>query len=87
MSVALTVLCILYFGLFFSLVPYREKSSAAVVPQSRVDNAAEFVVARLDDLVNWARRVSIFSCYSFLHKRLYSIFVTFVLVNSWKVSS
>lgn len=42
-----------------SLVPYREKSSAAVVPQSRVDNAAEFVVARLDDLINWARRSSV----------------------------
>lgn len=43
-----------------SLTVYREKSSAApVVQRSRVDNAGEFVVARLDDLINWARRVSL----------------------------
>lgn len=42
-----------------SLTTSRKKSSAApVVKQSRVDNAAEFVVARLDDLINWARRSS-----------------------------
>ncbi|XP_071845870.1 NADH-quinone oxidoreductase subunit B-like isoform X1 [Apostichopus japonicus] len=42
-----------------SLTVYREKSSAApVVQRSRVDNAGEFVVARLDDLINWARRSS-----------------------------
>lgn len=43
-----------------SLTVCREKSSAApVVQRSRVDNAGEFVVARLDDLINWARRVSL----------------------------
>ncbi|XP_047139659.1 NADH-quinone oxidoreductase subunit B [Hydra vulgaris] len=41
-----------------SLVPYREQSTATSKP-SLVSNAAEFVVAKVDDLVNWARRSSL----------------------------
>ncbi|KAJ8028914.1 NADH dehydrogenase [ubiquinone] iron-sulfur protein 7, mitochondrial [Holothuria leucospilota] len=45
----------------YSLVPYREKTSAAaVVRRNRLDNTGEFVVAKLDDLINWARRSSMF---------------------------
>jgi hypothetical protein len=48
-----------------SLVPYREQSTGeavAAVPKrsgalGKLDNGAEFVLAKLDDLVNWARRV------------------------------
>lgn len=38
------------------MVPRQQ--STAVVPRGRFDNAAEFVLTGLDDLVNWARRVS-----------------------------
>ncbi len=45
-----------------SLVPYREKHS--LVPDSAppkaagtLNNAAEFAIARVDDLINWGRRV------------------------------
>ena len=41
------------------LVPQRSQQSAAAVParRGRLDNSAEFVVAKLDDLINWARKV------------------------------
>lgn len=42
------------------LVPHRSQQTAApAVPakRGRLDNSAEFVVARLDDLINWARKV------------------------------
>jgi NADH dehydrogenase (ubiquinone) Fe-S protein 7 len=50
-----------------SLVPYREQSTGeavAAVPKrsgalGKLDNGAEFVLAKLDDLVNWARRGSL----------------------------
>ncbi|XP_065059808.1 NADH-quinone oxidoreductase subunit B 2-like [Rhopilema esculentum] len=43
-----------------SLVPYRNQSTAAPSKlRARVDNAAEFVLATIDDLVNWARRSSL----------------------------
>jgi len=44
-----------------ALVPYREHSTTAPnhgIPQ-KIDNAAEFVVTRVDNLVNWARRSSL----------------------------
>ncbi|XP_022097393.1 uncharacterized protein LOC110982916 [Acanthaster planci] len=40
-----------------SLVPYRQKSSSPV-PAPK-DSKAEYVVARMDDLINWARRSSL----------------------------
>jgi len=40
-----------------SLVPFRQKSSAPV-PAFK-DNKAEFVVAKMDDLINWVRRSSL----------------------------
>jgi len=40
-----------------SLVPYRQKSSAPV-PAPK-DSKAEVVVAKMDDLINWARRSSL----------------------------
>jgi len=44
-----------------SLVPVREQSSVAVAQPKGgvVSNAAEFAVAKIDDLVNWARRSSL----------------------------
>ncbi|XP_062516569.1 NADH-quinone oxidoreductase subunit B 2-like [Corticium candelabrum] len=47
-----------------SLVPYREQSTGtAAVPAStmrgKIDNAADFVLTKVDDLVNWARRSSL----------------------------
>jgi len=43
-----------------SLVPYREQSTVVPAQQGGiVSNAAEFAVAKVDDLVNWARRSSI----------------------------
>jgi len=44
-----------------SLVPYRQQSTSAGPSKLRatVDNAAEFVIASIDDLVNWARRSSL----------------------------
>ena len=42
----------------FSLVPAREKSTAlAAKPASALSNKGEYVITKLDDLVNWARRV------------------------------
>ena len=35
--------------------------AAPVIPRSRFDNAAEFALMKLDDIVNWARRVSIYT--------------------------
>ena len=35
--------------------------AAPVIPRSRFDNAAEFALMRLDDIVNWARRVSVYT--------------------------
>lgn len=43
-----------------SLVQFREKSTAvAPKPASAVSSKGEYVITKLDDLVNWARRVSI----------------------------
>ena len=42
------------------LVPRRDQQTAApAVParRGRLDNSAEFVVTKLDDLINWARKV------------------------------
>lgn len=42
------------------LVPYRgQQTSSTSVParRGRLDNSAEFVVTKLDDLINWARKV------------------------------
>ena len=35
--------------------------AAPVIPRSRFDNAAEFALMKLDDIVNWARRVSVYT--------------------------
>lgn len=44
------------------LVPYRSQQTAAPpVKRSRLDNSAEFVVTKLDDLINWARKVRLLS--------------------------
>ena len=47
-------------------MPYREKSSEAVVPrapyspfQPGTSNKMDYALARLDDLVNWGRKVKI----------------------------
>ncbi|KTF86518.1 hypothetical protein cypCar_00029583 [Cyprinus carpio] len=41
-----------------SLVPFREKSTAlAPKPASAVSSKGEYIITKLDDLVNWARRV------------------------------
>lgn len=42
-----------------SLVLYREQSTTAKAQPGFVSNAAEFAVAKVDDLVNWARRSSL----------------------------
>uniref|UniRef100_A0A3Q0R7J3 NADH dehydrogenase [ubiquinone] iron-sulfur protein 7, mitochondrial n=1 Tax=Amphilophus citrinellus TaxID=61819 RepID=A0A3Q0R7J3_AMPCI len=44
-----------------SVVPVREKSTAvaAAKPTSVASNKGEYVIAKLDDLVNWARRSSL----------------------------
>ncbi|XP_071503605.1 NADH-quinone oxidoreductase subunit B-like [Diadema antillarum] len=45
-----------------SLVPYRQQSSAAVPAKKggfSMNNAADFVVAKADDVINWARRSSL----------------------------
>jgi len=44
-----------------SLVPYREQSTVAPTAPNPglLSNAAEFAVAKVDDLVNWARRSSL----------------------------
>ncbi|XP_062381243.1 NADH-quinone oxidoreductase subunit B 2-like [Sardina pilchardus] len=43
-----------------SLVPVREKSTAlAAKPASALSNKGEYVITKLDDLVNWARRSSL----------------------------
>ncbi|CAH3041473.1 unnamed protein product [Porites lobata] len=56
-------------GIFNNLIVWRagpqglvavskNQSTAAAAPaKGRLDNAAEFVVAKIDDIVNWARRV------------------------------
>lgn len=41
-----------------ALVPFRDQSTATAKP-SFANNAAEFAVAKVDDLVNWARRSSL----------------------------
>ncbi|XP_042622022.1 NADH dehydrogenase [ubiquinone] iron-sulfur protein 7, mitochondrial-like isoform X1 [Cyprinus carpio] len=43
-----------------SLVPFREKSTAlAPRPASAVSSKGEYIITKLDDLVNWARRSSL----------------------------
>jgi len=42
-----------------ALVPYREQSTMAAGLKGKIDNAAEFTVTKVDDLVNWARRSSL----------------------------
>ena len=46
--------------MFFSVVPVREKSTAvaAAKPAAVKTSKGEYVITKLDDLVNWARRVS-----------------------------
>ena len=46
---------------FCRLVPHQ-KQSTAVAPRGRFDNAAEIVLTKLDDLVNWARKVCMYKC-------------------------
>lgn len=42
----------------FSTLPVRQKSSAvSAAKPSAVSSKGEFIVTKLDDLVNWARRV------------------------------
>ncbi|XP_024001455.1 NADH dehydrogenase [ubiquinone] iron-sulfur protein 7, mitochondrial-like isoform X1 [Salvelinus sp. IW2-2015] len=43
-----------------SVVPVREKSTAvaAAKPAAVASSKGEYVITKLDDLVNWARRVS-----------------------------
>jgi len=41
-----------------ALVPYRESSTATGL-KGKIDNAADFTIAKVDDLVNWARRSSL----------------------------
>ncbi|KAI7795420.1 NADH dehydrogenase, partial [Triplophysa rosa] len=43
-----------------SLVPFREKSTAlAPKPASSLSSKGEYIITKLDDLVNWARRSSL----------------------------
>ena len=58
-------------GIFvFSLIPYREKSSESGMVkrgpyspfQVGTSNKVDYVLARVDDLVNWGRKV-IYICY------------------------
>lgn len=59
-------------SLFYSLVPYREKSSDTGVTkrgpyspfQVEMSNKVDFAFARVDDLVNWGRKVYISLTYS-----------------------
>lgn len=62
-----TVFCCCFVN---SLVPYREKATesagSAVTKrkpyspfQPKLDNAADYALARVDDLVNWARKVQL----------------------------
>lgn len=47
-------------GPICSLVPFREKSTAvASKPTAAVSSKGEYIITKLDDLVNWARRVGI----------------------------
>ena len=44
------------------LLPYRcQQTAAPAAPakRGRLDNSAEFVVTKLDDLINWARKVGV----------------------------
>ena len=44
-----------------SIVPYEARRNAVTVPvkkQGKLNNAADYVVAKIDDLVNWGRRSS-----------------------------
>ena len=64
---------IIRFFLSFSLIPYREKSSSSDVVkrgpyspfQVGTTNKVEYALARVDDLVNWGRRVNILVYYYF----------------------
>ncbi|CAB4019715.1 NADH dehydrogenase [ubiquinone] iron-sulfur 7, mitochondrial [Paramuricea clavata] len=45
----------------YSIIPYEARRNAVTVPvkkQGRLNNAADYVVAKIDDLVNWGRRSS-----------------------------
>lgn len=52
--------------ILFSLVPYREAATESGIVkrkpyspfQPKLDNVADFALARIDDLVNWARKVT-----------------------------
>ena len=44
-----------------STVSADSTGAAPVIPRSRFDNAAEFALMKLDDIVNWARRVSVYT--------------------------
>lgn len=48
-----------------SVVPVREKSTAvaAAKPAAVASSKGEYVITKLDDLVNWARRVSTWPCW------------------------
>lgn len=44
----------------YSVVRYRPESTA-VAPRERLDNAAEYVLTKVDDLINYARSVSLYA--------------------------
>lgn len=43
---------------FCSVVPVREKSLSTAVGATSLASKGEYVITKIDDLVNWARRVS-----------------------------
>ena len=50
---------IMFYALHSSrLIIYRPESTAVQPSGGRLNNAAEYAFTKLDDLVNWARRVS-----------------------------
>ena len=55
---------------FSTVNPDVRVTSRTSPPFSRVDSAAQFTVTKLDDLVNWAHRVSTYyniQCPKYLH--------------------
>uniref|UniRef100_A0A8C1ZGS3 NADH dehydrogenase [ubiquinone] iron-sulfur protein 7, mitochondrial n=1 Tax=Cyprinus carpio TaxID=7962 RepID=A0A8C1ZGS3_CYPCA len=59
-SCGITITLLTVHTLLSSLVPFREKSTAlAPRPASAVSSKGEYIITKLDDLVNWARRSSL----------------------------
>ena len=69
------------------MAPSRHtQTTSPVVASGRLDNAAQFVVTKLDDLVNWARKVCWLTAVSINLVAIYHLYPLWKTCNAVAIS-